>query len=212
MFTLEYYTTPEKHPDHKSRICYYVLNDTYILPRTLTQAFANVYYEWFSDNAEVNEYYNPSTESHYQVGAVRQATHWVEGDEETHQFVRLVICFEGEGIALWCSDPEETPVLAWNYAHDIQNEVASHQAGVNYFPCFDINNLLREGVVQVESFEKKEIITHDRYYQIYANVIYKGRRFHLRMAQDAVWGEGDWGGEGQYGKVSVFQYKYLGEM
>ncbi len=211
-FNLSYTSTEDKYPDHESNICYYVLNDTYMMSKSVHQQSASVYYEWYSDNAEVNEYYHPETESHYKVGDTRQATHYEEGDDEDHKFVRLVLCFRGEGMALWCHDEEETPILAWNYTHDVQREISKHQKEGNYFPCFDINNLLREGIVEVLSYNQVEVGKEgNKYYQVYADVKYKGGVFHLRMSQDSKWENDLWvneiKGKVGYGKVSVYIYE-----
>ncbi|CAH9014144.1 conserved hypothetical protein [Vibrio phage 424E50-1] len=213
-FTLSYTSTEDKYPDHKSNIIYYVMNNTYMMEQSVHQQSASVYYEWFSDNAEVNEYYDPETESHYKVGDTRQATYYEEGDKEDHRMVRLVMCFKGEGRALWCHEEEHTPILAWNYAHDVQREISKHQKEGNYFPCFDINNLLREGIVKVITHEQAEVGAEgEKYYHVYADVKYKGGLFHLRMAQGSKWENDTWvnekNGKNVYGKVGIFTYKCI---
>lgn len=210
IFTLNYYNSEDNQPEHDSQICYYVLNKNYQLSQTTAQSFASVTYEWFSSCGEVNEYYYPDKESCYKVGDVRKSTWFEEGDRETHREVMLMLCLDGQ--PNWRNLPEDIAVLGWNYTHEIEYEMNKHQ-DCNYFPCFDVNNLLRTGEVRVVTYEKQYIpagkYNADDYYQIYATVEYKSQTFKLSMSQDGLWKETDWTERGSYGKVDIFQWELL---
>ena len=212
MFTLKYYNSEEeKQPEHNSNICYYVLKGDNQYHTSLEQQFAEATYGWYSDCGEVDEYFEEDKESHFKIGDTRKATWYEKGDRESHEYVRLHLCLDGQ--PLWRNLEDDIAVIAWNYTHDIKYEVSKYLVDEDYFPCFDINNLLREGFVKVVEYKKRLIENLNdatqNYYQVYALVLYKENYYNLSMSQDSLWEDTDWTEEGGYGKVSVFRWEKL---
>ncbi|BAV80873.1 hypothetical protein [Vibrio phage RYC] len=214
MFSLKYHRSTDKLPDHKSLIQFYVLKEGMgNVYKQLTVQTSKVSYGWFSRCGEVHEYYNPEEESHYNIGDVRKAT-WFDPNtsRESHEHVKLFIELDEQ--PLWGWEKEDVPIIAWQYEHVIERHLAYHM-GVNYFPTNDINNLLREEVIKVLHFEKREVgEIGNRYYQIYADVEYHGWNYHIRMAQHGFWKDSDWELDNEnniitIGKVTVYQWQKL---
>jgi hypothetical protein len=198
MFTLTYHLLSEKIPDHKSKVCYYVLKGDYQLTSSLAQQFCDITYEWFSDNGEISEYYKPEYEGQYKLFDTRPSIGWPDED------VRLCLCIDHQPV--WQLHTGEVKI-AWNYTHDIMYAVSKYQEGKNYFPCFDVNNLLREGLIKVISWEKCEVgVVGNAWFHIYADVVYKDEKYHLRLAQEDKWDEDAWTVPNKFGKVGVFEW------
>lgn len=216
MFTLRYYESKERTPTHNSQITFYVLNDTCYLNKSLNQQLATVTYEWYSDCGEVSEYYNTKTESQYKVGETREAKHHLTAKKDSHKTVRLTMTLDVSGSrfpsTLWGNLPEEIPNLAWNYTHEVRNAVSNY-AGDNYFPCFDINNLIRDGVITIMMYNKYSVgeSPRDKHYRIACTAEYKGGIYNLVLIQDSAWDEDSWshGKDCVYSDVTVFTWEKL---
>ena len=194
-------------PDHRSNISYYVLSDNFYLKRSLHPQYYEVTYEWFSECHEVSEYYNPSTQGHFKLGDSKPSEYLAADEKESHRTIYLGINLDGYHHRI--NDNEDLPHIAWAYTHNMQRTLSKYQ-GRNYFPCFDINNLLREGVATPISFSKHLVGREgNQYYQVYGVFEYKEEKFHLKMAQDSEWEDDDWVKEGKYGKVDIFQWEKL---
>lgn len=204
MFSLKYHDIKEKIPAHRSKICYYVLVGNYQLSSSSAQSFGDITYEWASDNGEISEYYDLNLESEFKINDTRPSTHWP--DEE----VRLHMCIDGQPV--WGLLREEPISIAWNYTHDILREIAKYKEG-NYFPAFDINNLLREGIIKVVS-KSKTLVGEEgnKYFHVYTILEYKGKLYDVSLSQDDKWEDKDWEEDGKFGKVDVFSYKLLGDV
>lgn len=195
MFTLKYHELSEKTPDHKSQISFYVLNGDFNLYESLEVQFGKVTYGWCSDGGESHYYYNPETESHYAVGSTKSVGHLCYN-------VKLRLEINGQPV--FQNNDEDDLNIAWNYTHEIEREISKYK-GKDYFPCFDINNLLREGIVTPLKFDKIEVgDAGQKHFQIYGIFTYYGNVYYLRMSQDNKWSSDDWVKEGCFGEVSVF--------
>lgn len=214
MFSLKYNTLDERTPKHQSKICYYILNDTYNLPRDIFQHFSEVTYGWYSSCAEVQEHYDEVLHKDYNIMDTKQWVYYDEKeDEESHKTVRLLIELDGQPIWYYKDQPEENAEIAWNYTHDIVWAVKVQQ-NEDYFPSFDINNLLREGYISIIDFDKVSVGEEgNEYFQIYGTLKYKDGLYKVRMAQDGYWLEDCWvkqkDGTVPLGKVDLFSWKKL---
>jgi len=207
-FILKYKDSKEHGwPDHCSKISYYVLEGNFYLSQELHPQYYEVTYEWYSKCQEVNEYYDPIKQAEYRLGDSKPSEWFADDENESHRTVTLGINLEGYHHRI--NDNEDLPRIAWAYTHDIQREVAKYQ-GRNYFPCFDINNLLREKVVTPLTFEKYLVGEEgNQYYHIRGEFLYQEEKYHLLMSQDAEWVDDDWGEQGVYGKVDIFSWKKM---
>ncbi|CAH9014072.1 conserved hypothetical protein [Vibrio phage 495E54-1] len=191
-------------PDHRSKISYYVLDKNFYLEQSLHPQYYEVTYEWYSKCHEVNEYYDPITQGHFKLGDSKPSEYFSDDENESHRTVYLGINLEGYHHRI--NDNEDLPRIAWEYTHDIQRCLSKYQ-GREYFPCFDINNLLRERVVTPVEFSKYLVGEEgNQYCHISGRFLYKGEVYYLKMAQDSLWEEDDWVKEGKYGKVDIFQW------
>lgn len=205
-FTLEYKDSKERGwPDHRSKISYYVLEENFYLSQELHPKYYEVSYEWYSKCHEVNEYYDPLTQGDFKLGDSKPSEFFADDENESHRTVYLGINLDGYHHRI--NDNEDLPRIAWCYTHDIQRQISKYQ-GRNYFPCFDINNLLREGVVEPVTFEKYLVGEEgNQHYHVSGIFKYKEEYYNLRMAQDCAWKVEDWKEVGgSYGKVDVFQW------
>lgn len=203
------YKDSEEHgwPRHRSKISYYVLKGNFYLSQELHPQYYEVTYEWYSTCQEINEYYDPLTQGRFKLGDSKPSQYFSDDEDESHRTVHLGINLEGYHHRI--KDNEDLPQIAWCYTHDIQREIAKYQ-GKNYFPCFDINNLLREGDVTPIAFEKCLVGEEgNQYYHVSGVFLYKGEKYALKMSQDSAWKEDDWVTEGQYGKVGIFGWRKL---
>ncbi|HAS2540346.1 TPA: hypothetical protein I6W52_003573 [Vibrio cholerae] len=190
-------------PPHKSKISYYVLDDNPYLHQELHPQYAEITYGWYSECHEVFEHYDPIKESGYKLGDSRPSTYFSDDENESHRTVYLSIQMEEY------SFDENQAHIAWMHTHDMQREISKHQSR-NYFPCFDINNLLREGVVTPVSFEKVVVGEEsNQYYHVYGVFKYMGENYLLKMSQDSQWSEDSWVKDGEYGDVSIYQWTKL---
>ena len=190
-------------PTHKSKISYYVLDYNPDLYQELHPQYDDIIYGWYSKCCEVFEYYDPIKESDYKIGDSRPSAYFSDDENKSHRTVCL--CIEmGENIF----DANQVHI-AWMYTHDIEREISKQQTR-NYFPCFDINNLLREGVVTPVSFEKVAVGEEgDQHYHVRGVFKYMGENYLLKMSQDSQWSEDCWVRSGVYGDVSIYQWTKL---
>ena len=210
---LEFYDSRDKVPNHESNITYYSVNENYTLTKQLEPLFTEVTYEWYSKCGEVHEYYDPLTQGHYKIGDSKPSKHFSNDENESHRTVYLQIMFNELCMTLGLPSDERYPHFMWNYTHNIRHSVSELQGG-GYFPCFDINNLLREGVVEVLDHEQRVIESFnsdENYFHVIAVMQYKGNNFKVKMAQDGWFEDNKWinikEGKPVYGKVDVFQYE-----
>lgn len=216
MFTLEYKDSQEVgFPPHGSTISYYSLKDLPGLRQSLEPIVNTIQYAWFSSCGEVNEHYDSAKHAEYKIGDSKKSEFFQDSDRESHKTVFLTFHLDNRENYPHGTDKEEFPRIAWEYTHNIRRQVAEYQ-GDKYLPCFDINYLLRSGVIRpVIPTVNKALVGEEgnQYFQVHMLCIYKKELFMVKAAQDEKWPEDAWTKEalerGEFGEVDVFGYDHL---
>jgi len=208
MLTINYHNITDEQPNDGTHIKFYIAQGDHFSTELYQ---CRILYEWQYPHGHEecdSDYYYPETESHYKLGDVRE-------DER-------VLCATITGtddkslsqLKVYPVDNDYEPFIFWEYTHNVLRTVYyALPKDSNYFPCFDINSLIKEGTVIVHSCDKRKVGEYgNRYFQIYMNVEYCGKFFHLKCTQDwlNIGSTGDeWLTPKNYAQIEVFQFECI---
>ena len=222
MFTLEYKDSDKVgFPPHGSRVSYYSVKELPGLHKSLEPKVNTIKYDWFSSCGEIQEHYDPLTESDYKIGDSRPSKFHADSDNESHRAVYLTFYLDSRQNYPHGTPTDEFPRIVWEYTHNIRRQVSKYM-GDDYFPCTDMNYLLKtKEVIPVAETVIKTLVNlgsieENQYFHITGIFAYKNQLFLVSAAQDAPWTENAWTKEaivaGEFEEVDVFRWELLGKV